>query len=99
MNLGVGSGTHAEQTAAMMIGVEKAVVRYRPDVVIVFGDANTALAGALTAAKLHVRTAHVESGLRSGNLNMPEEMNRILVDHCSDILFTPTKLADTRSPE
>ena len=93
VDLGVGSGTHAEQTAAMMVGVEKAILRYRPDVVVVFGDANTALSGALASAKLRIRTAHVESGLRSGDLKMPEEMNRILVDHCSDILFAPTKLA------
>jgi len=93
INLRVGSGTHAEQTAAMMIGIEKALLRYRPDIALVFGDANTALAGALAAAKIHVSTGHIESGLRSGNLNMPEEVNRILVDHCSDMLFAPTKLA------
>jgi len=93
VNLGVGGGTHAEQTAAMMIGIEKALFRYRPDVALVFGDANTALAGALAAAKIRIPTGHIESGLRSGNLDMPEEVNRILVDHCSDTLFAPTKLA------
>jgi UDP-N-acetylglucosamine 2-epimerase len=93
VNLGVRGGTHAEQTADMMVGIEKAVLRHKPDVVLVFGDANTALAGALAAVKIHTPVAHVESGLRSGNMKMPEEVNRILVDHCSDILFAPTKLA------
>jgi len=93
INLKIGSGTHAEQTGAMMVGIEKAITHHRPDVVLVFGDANTALAGALAAVKVHVPIAHVESGLRSGDRDMPEEVNRILVDHCSDLLFAPTNLA------
>ena len=89
--LGVGSGTHAEQTARMLVGIEDAIRREQPEVVIVLGDTNSTLAGALAAAKLRVKVAHVEAGLRSFNRNMPEEVNRVVVDHVSDWLFCPSQ--------
>lgn len=93
VQLGVGSGSHGEQTAAMITGIERAINEHRPDMVLVYGDTNSTLAGALAAAKLHVPVAHVEAGLRSFNKSMPEEINRVLCDHCSTWLFCPTATA------
>jgi UDP-GlcNAc3NAcA epimerase len=93
MNLQAGSGSHATQTATIMRSLEKPILRKRPDLVIVPGDTNTALAAALTAAKLNLPVAHLEAGLRSGDMSMPEEINRRLADHCSRILFAPTETA------
>jgi len=91
--LEAGSGTHAEQTARMLPGIERAVLGERPDWVLVYGDTNSTLAGALAAAKAGARVAHVEAGLRSFDLAMPEELNRMVVDRLSTLLFCPTDVA------
>ena len=88
--LGIGSGSHAVQTARMMEGIEREIAARSPDVVLLYGDTNSTLAGALAASKVHVPVAHVEAGLRSFNKRMPEELNRIACDHCSTWLFCPT---------
>jgi UDP-GlcNAc3NAcA epimerase len=91
--LETGSGTHAEQTARMLPGIEAAILEEKPDGVLVYGDTNSTLAGALAAAKIGVRVAHVEAGLRSFDRTMPEELNRLLVDRLSSLLFAPTDVA------
>lgn len=93
IQLGVGSGGHGVQTARMIEGIEQAMLEHRPDVVLLYGDTNSTLAGAVAASKLHVPVAHVEAGLRSFNKAMPEEVNRVVCDHCSTWLFCPTTTA------
>ena len=93
-NLGVGSGTHAEQTARIMLGFEPVLDRRKPDWVVVYGDVNSTVACALVAAKKGIRIAHVEAGLRSRDWTMPEEVNRVLTDRLADRLLTPSRDAD-----
>lgn len=94
IHLGVGSGSHAKQTAAIMVGLEEVCLERRPDLLIVFGDVNSTVAAALVAAKLCIPLAHVEAGLRSGDRTMPEEVNRIVTDVLADFCFTPSADAD-----
>lgn len=94
VNLGVGSGSHAEQTGAMMTGVERAITARRPDLLVVYGDVNSTLAATVVAAKMEVPVAHVEAGLRSFDRSMPEEINRMVTDRLASLLFTPSADGD-----
>ncbi len=94
-NLNIGSGTQAVQTAMMLEGVEKALADEKPDWVVVYSDTNSTLAGALAAVKMHIPVAHIEAGLRSYNMRMPEEVNRRITDHISKLLFCPTEVSVT----
>jgi len=99
-NLGIGSGLHGEQTSKMLQEIEATLIKEGPDCCLVYGDTNSTLAGALAAAKLHICVAHVEAGLRSFNRKMPEEINRVVTDHISGLLFCPTaKSIDNLSKE
>ena len=92
-HLDIGSGSHGVQTGRMLGAIEEVIDKEEPEIVLVYGDTNSTLAGALAAAKMHVPVAHVEAGLRSFDRRMPEEVNRVLTDHCSDLLFCPTATA------
>uniref|UniRef100_UPI003341AB8F non-hydrolyzing UDP-N-acetylglucosamine 2-epimerase n=1 Tax=Castellaniella defragrans TaxID=75697 RepID=UPI003341AB8F len=94
-HLGIGGGTHGQNTGRMIEAVEQILLEQRPDWVLVYGDTDSTLAGAVAAVKLHIPVAHVEAGLRSFNRRMPEEINRVLTDHAADLLFAPTETAVT----
>jgi UDP-N-acetylglucosamine 2-epimerase (non-hydrolysing) len=93
INLGIGSGSHAEQVGLSMIELEKVFIQERPDWVVIYGDVNATLAASVTAKKLHIKVCHVEAGLRSGDMKMPEEINRLVTDRLSDLLLVPDKLS------
>ena len=93
INLGIGSGTHAEQVGNTMIAFEKVLIQEKPDWVVVLGDVNATLACSVTAKKLHIKVCHIEAGLRSGDMKMPEEINRLVTDRLSDLLLTPDTMA------
>src|SRR5512133_3934717 len=94
INLGVGSGTHAEQVGNTMIAFEKVLKEHRPDWVVVVGDVNAILACSVTAKKENILCCHIEAGLRSGDMTMPEEVNRLVADRLSDLLLTPDRISD-----
>lgn len=94
-NLNIGSGTHGSQTAKMIEGIEKLLLEHKPDALVIYGDTNSTLAGAIAASKIHVPVVHIEAGLRSYNKSMPEEINRIMADNVSTLLFSPTKTGYT----
>lgn len=93
INLGIGSGSHAEQVGLSMIELEKVFIAEKPDWVVVFGDVNATMAASVSAKKLHIKVCHVEAGLRSGDITMPEEVNRLVTDRLSDLLLTPDRLS------
>lgn len=93
INLGIGSGTHAEQVGNSMIELEKVFINEKPDWVVIYGDVNATMAATVTAKKLHIKVCHVEAGLRSGDIKMPEEINRLVTDRLSDLLLVPDKLS------
>ncbi|HGV2961875.1 TPA: UDP-N-acetylglucosamine 2-epimerase, partial [Escherichia coli] len=93
IQLNIHGGNHGEMTGRMLTEIERVLIKHKPDRVLVYGDTNSTLAGALAAAKLNIPVAHIEAGLRSFNIKMPEEVNRILTDQISDLLFCPTDTA------